>query len=388
MHVRQEADALMDVMRTYRRYLHSHAEVGLALPETAAYVTTELTAMGITPSRVGDCGVTALIGGGEGKTVLLRADMDALPIEEATGLPFAAEKNMHACGHDLHTASLLGAARILKAHEAELKGRVKLMFQPAEETLDGAKMMVDAGILENPKVDAAVSAHTDATPAGGPVTITSGHTLASSDRFIITVHGKGGHGSAPDRAIDPIAAAVQIHLALQEIKAREIPARDPASLTVGKFVAGTADNIIPDSALIAGTLRTYNNALRKSVLERVKEVAEAVAAAYRCRAEVDIQWGVPPTYNDPALTASLVTKLGAVLGEEFAQIVDAPQMASEDFSFVSQVVPSAYFFVPSLAPDKTEFFPHHHPRADFSEEALPVFAALYAGAAIAFLEGE
>lgn len=386
--IRNEAQALGETLVQHRRYLHAHAEIGMDLPVTTAYVLEKLRALGYEPEEIAPCAIVAVAGKAPGRTVLLRADTDALPISEETGLAFASKENMHACGHDLHTASLLGVAELLKRHESELRGQVKLMFQPAEETLGGAPAMLAAGVLKNPDVDAALAAHTMMRPAGEPATLTPGYALASSDHFTLTVRGRGGHGSAPENAVDPIACAVQIHLGLQELKAREIPAREPVSLTVGSFNAGTADNIIPSEAVLAGTLRTYNNALRDALLARIEEISVAIGAAYRCEVDAEIRRGTPPLYNDPALCELLAARVGAALGDGALALSEERQMASEDFGFVSEAVPSAYFFVPSKRPEPEYDYPHHHQRIDFSEDALVNFTALMTTAAIEYLRAE
>ena len=259
----QRAQELYEQMVSDRRYLHQHPEVGMELPETTEYVIKRLAEMGCQPQRLGG-GVTATVTGNpQGKVFLLRADMDALPMEEKSGLPFASQRSCaHTCGHDRHTAMLLGAARMLKEREKELNGTVKFMFQPGEEVLAGAKSMVAAGILENPHVDAAMGAHMIPMIPVGFGGYGTGVVSASSDHLVIQIEGKGGHGAHPHTAVDPINIGVHIHLALQELISREVDPAEAVVLTFGKFQGGGAANIIPATAVMEGTLRTFNEELR------------------------------------------------------------------------------------------------------------------------------
>ncbi len=275
-HLLQEAEALFQEMVNHRRYLHEHAETHTDLPIASAYVKEQLSQMGYVTKDVSKCGVTALVGKEGGGTFLLRADMDALPIVEETELAFRSRNgNMHACGHDMHTAMLLGAARLLKAHEAELKGHVKFMFQPAEETMAGASAMIEAGVLEQPTVDAAFMIHVISgipLPTGclivpPPVAAAS----AGSDWFKITVHGKGGHGASPEKALDPLIALSQICIALQTINAREVASGEQIVLTVGQMHGGNTSNVIPETAYLSGSIRTFGSETRKFVRERLPE---------------------------------------------------------------------------------------------------------------------
>ena len=291
----ESAKELETQLRTWRRTLHRHPEVGFDLPETKALVKKALTEMGYTPQDCGKCGVLALAGGKRpGKTILLRGDMDALPLQEESGEEFASEVpgKMHGCGHDMHTAMMLGAAKLLKAHEDEIEGTIKLEFQPAEEIFQGSLDMLKNGLLENPKVDAAVMFHVLAgmpLPVGTVLVPGGGITMASCEQYHITVHGKGGHGSMPNACIDPITAAAHIHIALQEINARELSQNDFGVLTTGRFAAGAASNVIPDTAEMWGTIRTTDpdNKTGAFIRQRMTEISEGVAKAFRCTAEVE-----------------------------------------------------------------------------------------------------
>ena len=315
-----EAKALQETLLRQRRTLHSHPETGFDLAFTKEYVKKELTAMGYLPTDCGKAGLVALAGGQKpGKVFLLRADMDALPMREESGLPFAAENgSMHACGHDLHTAMLLGAARLLKAHEAEIPGTVKLMFQPAEEIFEGAQDMIKAGVLENPHVDAALMIHVMAGmpfPAGTVIVSAPGVSAPAADYFTIKVQGKGCHGSMPNTGVDPLTAAAHILIALQEIHARELALDDRAVLTIGTMNAGTAANITPDTVTVGGSLRTFDAETRSFIKERLCEIAQGTAAAFRASAEVSFGSGCPTLKNDAALSEEVFGWLKELLGE-------------------------------------------------------------------------
>ena len=292
----EAAKQLEPQLQEWRRTLHRHPEVGFDLPQTKALVKKALTEMGYAPQDCGKCGVLALAGGKKpGKVILLRGDMDALPLQEESGEEFSSELpgKMHGCGHDMHTAMVLGAAKLLKEHEDEIEGTVKLEFQPAEEIFQGSLDMINSGLLENPKVDAAVMFHVLAgmpLPAGMVLVPGGGITMASCEQYHIVVHGKGGHGSMPNACIDPITAAAHIHIALQEINSREL---DPAGFgvfTTGRFEAGKASNVIPDTADMWGTIRTVDPEQKVSALihQRMTEIAQGVATAYRCTADLSI----------------------------------------------------------------------------------------------------
>lgn len=330
-----------------RRHFHTNAEVGLNLPKTTAYVMDKLKEYGLEPKECGH-GVTATLGHG-GKVILLRADMDALPMPEKSGLEFACPTGTeaHTCGHDFHAAMLLTAARILKENEDALEGTVKFMFQPAEETFEGCPDMVAAGILENPKVDAALAFHI--TPGNMPVGLymynNKNTMMFSVDGFKITVKGKGEHGAYPHKGIDPINIGVHIHLALQELIARESDPMYARVLTIGNFSAGTAANIIPEEAILQGTLRTNHAETRKFLVQRIREVSERVAATYNGSVEVEALSAVPPLVCDPGLTTEMV---GYIEGLGIPGTTGYPGIvasASEDFALIAEKVPSAFMYI-------------------------------------------
>ena len=381
----QEAFALQEDLTAYRHYLHQNPELGLNLPVTSAFIRSKLEEFGIpyTFSETSNC-VTAVLGQGE-KCFMLRADMDALPIKEDTGEPFSScNEYMHACGHDLHAASLLGAARILKAHEAELKGKVKLLFQAGEETFTGADAAVKEGVLENPHVDAGFAMHSTAV---GPVGLMAygKQPMSSCFGFKITVTGKSAHGSTPEEGIDPIAAAAQVYLAYQELIAREVPAAQEAALTIGQFNAGTAPNIIPETAELQGTLRTFNDEVRVNLINRMKETAEYICKAYRCACKFDTLYDVPVVINNPEITECVLEAINA-LDAGLVAMDMVHNMGSEDFAFISQVLPTTYFAFGAGVEDESRRIPHHNPKVVFNDKGLPVAAAVYAKVAMHWLE--
>ena len=393
-HILTEAHALEHELVAHRRWLHQHPGVAFDLKETVEYVRAELEKMGISPVPCGKAGLCAVIGGNKpGKTFLLRADMDALPIPEESGEEFAADNGaMHACGHDFHTSMLLGAAKLLKAHEEELCGSVKLMFQPAEEIFEGGKDMIAHGVLENPRPDAALMIHVTAAmpmPAGMIVICAPGVSAPAADYFTIRVQGKGCHGSAPHNGIDALTAASHILLALQEIHARELPAAEEAVLTIGTFRGGTASNVIADSAELGGTIRTYDEKTRAWLKERMTQIAQAVASAYRASAEVVFGSGCPTLVNDAALAGSMKQILSRVMDPRMvlsaADLGGARGGGSEDFAYVSQEVPALMLALAAGEPSKGYAFPQHHPKVRFDESVLPIGAAALAGAAMGWL---
>ena len=392
-----EAQALFSEIQSHRRWLHAHAETGFALHETKEYVRSALEQMGY---EVKDCGKAGLVttAGRGGKVFLLRADMDALPIQEESDVDFPCpDGRMHACGHDMHTAMLLGAAKLLKAHESELNGTVKLMFQPAEEIFEGSKDMIDHGVLKNPDVDAAMMIHVTAAlpiPAGTVIVSAPGVSAPAADYFTIQGQGKGGHGSAPQNGVDPITAAAHVLIALQEIQARELSASDEAVLTVGTFHAGKAENVIADTATLGGTIRTYDEQTRSYLKERMNQIAQGVASAFRATAEVSFGSGCPTLVNDKALCTSVSAYLKELLGPYGA--LSAQDMnpggkpsrggGSEDFACVSQEVPSLMLALAAGEPAKGYPYPQHHPKVKFDESVLPTGSAVFAYTAFKFLQ--
>ena len=322
-----------------------------------------------------------------GTVIMLRGDMDALPVAEESGEPFASINGcMHACGHDMHATALLGAARLLKVREAELvdaNATVKLLFQPGEETFEGARAAIADGLLENPRPQAAFAMHVNSQSPLGLVLYGS-PALSGVYGFRITLQGKGGHGSSPEICIDPITAGVHVHLALQELIAREVPAAKEVALTVGKFAGGQAANVIPDTCVLEGTLRGFDVELMEHLKTRIAEVVNGVATTYRTPATIETLSDVPPLVLDDDMTQASLGYVGATLPKAtFLPLFHA--MASEDFALISSEIPSAYFTVGAAVTDTDEHFAQHHPKARFSDAELPLGAAAYAAVALGYI---
>ena len=376
-----EAQALVPQLLADRRTLHRDPEAGPSLPRTAGYVAQRLTELGYAP-RMTAGGVTADITGADtGRCVLLRADMDALRVREATGLDFQSENGaMHACGHDMHTAMLLGAAALLKRRQADLQGTVRLVFQPDEEGFTGAKAMLAAGVLkETPVPGAALALHVNSGTPSGMVLCGKGTFMAGCTLFRITVRGTGCHGAMPEKGVDPINIAAHIYLSLQELVAREIPAKKPAVVTVGRFQAGQAPNIIPEEAVLEGTIRTFDRDLSASLLERIRVIAESTAAAFRGSAQVEEMASAPPLVNDPDLTEQAACWAEALAGKEKVYRLGQGGMGSEDFASFTYELPCAYLLLGAGTAQEDPRYgkPMHNEAVVFNEEILPLGAALH-----------
>ena len=392
-----EAEALQPQLQKWRRTIHRNPEIGFDLPKTRALVKQALTEMGYQPQDCGKAGILALAGGKRpGKTILLRGDMDALPIFEESGEVFASEipGRMHGCGHDMHTAMMLGAARLLKTHEDELEGTVKLEFQPAEEIFQGSPDMLAHGLLEDPHVDAAVMFHVLGgmpLPLGEVLVPGGGITMASCEQYHIVVHGKGGHGSMPENCIDPITAAAHIHIALQEINARELSQNDFGVLTTGRFAAGAASNVIPDTAEMWGTIRTTDPENQSGALikQRMTEIAQGVAAAFRCTAEVTFSDFCPCMVVDETLSKDAFGYLSEMLGQGVMDMTSLtggkPGGGSEDFAFVSHEVPTVSLFLACGGPAQGCRYSQHHPKVRFDDSVLYKGSAAYGYVAMRWL---
>ena len=369
----------------HRRHIHQIAEAGMDLPNTAAYVEKCLKEIGLEPKRLGSSGIVALIKGAKpGKTLLLRADMDALPMKEDNSLPFKSTTNAaHCCGHDLHTAMLLAAARMLSEKKDELCGTVKLMFQPGEENFSGSRMMIDAGLLESPKVDAAMAMHVMLDGPVGWLCYGENGMTSSCDGFKITVHGRGSHGAMPNLGVDPINSAVHIYQEFQGLIAREVAMLEPAVLTIGEFTAGSVPNIIPETAVMAGTLRTYDKKLRERLNARMREVAEYTAKALGASADFEVLSDVPTTVTDPAMLHEMLGYVDG-LGYDFHKIPNYKVTPSDDFGSISEHVPCVYFMLCAKVDGNN--FPHHNSKVLFSEDALPFGAAIHAQCAFNWLK--
>ncbi len=380
----KEAEAITETVIAHRRHLHACPEVGFDLAKTADYVQKTLCSLGYEPKTVGQCGIVADIGEGD-DCVLLRADMDALPITEEASLPFSAQNgSMHACGHDMHTAMLLGAAELLKSREKFLKNRVRLMFQPAEETLSGAADMITHGVLSG--VSRAFMLHVMTAidlPTGTIVLPPAEITAPAADFFKITVRGHGVHGAMASEGTDPIMAAAHILLSLDSIRTRELALSEAAAITVGSFQAGAAANVIPEEAVLRGTVRSYDDTLEKHLRARITEIAEGTAKVFSAAARTEFFGSCPTLRNDAALLDTLASSLPSLLGPE--RVLTPKKMGklsknsgSEDFAHITHKVPSVMLALAAGRTSEGYMHPLHHSKVMFDEGALPVGAALYA----------
>lgn len=388
MNYYERALELKDETIANRRHIHKNAETGLDLPKTKAYVMEKLTEYGLEPKDCG-YGVTATLGKG-GKVLLLRADMDALPMPEESGEEFACPtgKEAHACGHDFHAAMLLTAAKMLKEKEDTLEGTIKFMFQPAEETFEGSKNMIENGILENPPVDAALAYHV--SPGKMPIGLfmynDKDTMMYSVDGFKITIHGKGSHGAYPHVGVDPINIGVHIHLALQELIARESDPTHSCVLTIGQFAGGTAANIIPETAVLQGTIRTNKPEARELLVRRMKEVAEKTVAVYNGTVDIEMISEVPPLICNPKLTDEVVGYMQELGIPGLTPYPGISASASEDFAVIAEKVPSTFMYLSAGYLDERGQYPAHHPKVQFNEDVCPIGAACLAHCASQWLK--
>lgn len=368
----KEVEDLFPKMVEIRRYLHQHPELSYQEVETPKFIANYLTDLGIeVRSNVGGRGVVGLLRGAKkGKTIALRADFDALPIQDEKDVPYKSTvpNVMHACGHDGHTATLLGVATILAKYKDQLEGNVVFIHQFGEELLPGgAKPMIEDGCLDG--VDVIFGTHLQSTLPSGHIFYREGYTMASGDIFEITISGKGGHGAAPHDTIDPIVTASQLVVHLQQIVSRNVDPIKSAVLSIGSFHSGEASNVIPDSAKITGTVRTYDPEIRNLVEEKIKQITNAVCMANGATAHIEYTRGYDAVWNHPKETQYIKTIAQNILGENKVKEI-APKMGGEDFSYYLQKVPGTFFFTGAKLADHDKVFPHHHPRFDFDEKAM------------------
>ena len=387
MNFYERALELREETVTHRRWLHSNAEVGLHMPKGQTYVMEQLEIYGLEPHACGH-GVTAELGKEGCRTLLLRADMDALPMPEESGESFSCPTGTeaHTCGHDFHAAMLLTAAKMLKENEAMLSGRVRFMFQPAEETFEGAKDMMANGILDG--VDAALAYHVG--PGRMPVGLfmynSGGTMMYSVDGFRITVHGRGAHGAYPHNSIDPINIGVHIYLALESLVAREADPSKACVLTIGNFSAGSAPNIIPDTAILQGTLRTNNRASREKFVRRLKETAKKTAEVFGGSAEIEMISEVPPLICNPAMTDEIAGYMEELPIPGLTPVPNTSASASEDFASIAEKVPSVFMYLSAGYMDERGDAPAHNPKVRFNEDVCPIGSACLAHCAVRWLE--
>src|SRR5271157_3475655 len=381
-----EAQELFEYTRALRRDFHMHPELGFQEVRTAGIVAKQLTALGLEiHSGVADTGVVAVLEGKKaGPVILVRADMDALPIVEETGAKYASQNKgvMHACGHDAHTAILLTVAKMLTAHRDELAGTIKLIFQPAEEGLGGAERMIQAGVLEDPKPTVSLALHVWNEQPLGWIGIADGPALAGAEIFKVTLHGKGGHAAAPHLSVDPVLAAAETITALQSIVARNVAPLKPAVISVCTIHGGEAFNVIPTSVELTGTIRTFEPEVRSVVMSRFQDVVRLTAEALGCQAEIELKQLSPATVNQPAASARVQSAARRLFPEAPIETGNYITMGSEDFSYFLEKVPGCFFFVGSANREKGLDAGHHHPKFDIDEEVLPRAAALMASAIV------
>ena len=391
----EQAKEIENELVKNQQYLHRNAEVGFELTKTTEYVKSTLEEMGCKVTPCGKSGLIALIGKGSGKTFLLRADMDALPIKEEADIEFACKNgNMHACGHDFHTSMLLGAAKLLKKYENQINGTVKLMFQPAEEILSGAKNMIENGVLENPRPNGALMLHVMAglPLKTGTIVVANGVSAPAADYFTINIQGKGCHGSTPQQGVDALTIGAHILIALQEINARELGVSDEATLTIGKMNGGTTGNVIADKTILEGTLRAYDEDVREHIKKRISEITQGIAGSFRGKGTADFGNGCPPLKNDRELSEEIEGYLTEAFGEDLVLNVEKmggrtnKSGGSEDFSYISQEIPSVMLALAAGNSEEGYLYPQHHPKVKFDDKILSIGSAVLAQSAFSWLE--
>ena len=379
-----------DYVIALRRHLHANPELAFEEHQTAKCIADALRELNLeVTEQIATTGLKAVLTGSHpGKTILIRADMDALPITEPQTKPYSSKTPgiMHACGHDGHVAMALGAARLLSQHKAHLKGNVVFAFQPAEETTGGADLMIQQGVLQNPTVDAAIGIHLANTLRVGQIAAQSGPITASTDGFILTITGKGGHAARPHLGVDPIAVAFQIGPALHMLMTRERSPAQPAVLTVGAIHGGTAGNVIADQVELRGTLRTYDPQLRTHLKSRMQELVTGIASAMRAQAQLDWDPGsYPPTVNDPQIVDLVRQAAAEVVGAD-GIVEHEASLGGDDMAYFCAAVPGCYMRVGSANPEKGLDAPHHSARFDFDEDALPIGVQMLVRTTQLFLE--
>jgi amidohydrolase len=391
----KEARALFPYTKSMRRDFHIHPELGFHEVRTGGIVAKELESLGLEVTKgIGKTGVVGLLEGAKpGPVILLRFDMDALPIVEDTGAEYASQNNgvMHACGHDGHTAMGLTVAKILQNHRNELTGTVKFCFQPSEEGLNGEEvggneMMIRDGVLDGPKVEHTLAMHVWNEKPVGWVGVGKGPVMAGAEQFEIKITGKGGHGAVPHLTIDPIVAAAQVITALQSITSRNVAPLQSAVVSVTTIHSGTAFNVIPQEALLTGTIRTFDLGVRKTVLERFEQVVRGVGEAMGCKVVSKVQRITPAVFNDDDVASKVQETARQLLPDSELDTASYVTMGAEDMAFMQEKVPGCFFFVGSNNHDRHLDYGHHHPKFDFDEEALVRGTALMAAAAADLLK--
>lgn len=376
LNITDEVKRIESEIISWRRKLHQIPELGVNLPQTVKFITGELDKMGIEYHTLvnGNAVVGLIKGREEGKTMALRADMDALPIKEETGLEFQSTNGcMHACGHDGHTATLLGVAKILRENRDKFKGNVKLLFQPGEEYPGGAKPMIEEGALDAPKVDAIMGLHMGSLAKEAPVgtiSVCYGTMMAAVDKVFIKVIGRGAHGAYPHQSIDPIVTAAEIVLALQTIVSREIMPVEPAVVSITRIQGGFNQNIIPDSVELEGTVRAFNEDTRRKIARRMEEIIKGITMAHGATYELDYEYCYPAVVNSEEFTKGFVESAKKIVREEDIIEMKTPVMGAEDMSYFLQKVPGTFFYLNNPKQIEEEYYPHHSPKFDIDEKEI------------------
>jgi amidohydrolase len=378
-----QAEALRDELITRRRDLHMHPELAFEEFRTAGIVAEELNRLGLeVQTGVGKTGVVGLLEGAhDGPTILVRADMDALPVQEENEFAFASQTSgkMHACGHDGHTVIGLGVAKLLSQSRDRIAGRVKFVFQPAEEIVAGAKAMVTDGALDDPRPDVSLALHLWNSMPVGKLGVADGPVMAGGSVFTLKITGRGGHGALPHQTIDPVVCAAQVITALQTLVSRNLNALDSAVISVTRMQAGTAFNVIPQEAILQGTIRTFKREVRDLIERRMYEISDGICQAMGCVADLQVEHHVLPVVNHAEVTGRMRSVFREMVGEEGLDVTERT-MGSEDAGIFMEDIPGTYFFVGAAVPDRDTYYGHHHPRFDFDENALPLGVALMSAA--------
>jgi len=380
---RTQAEAMRDELVARRRDFHRHPELGFEEFRTAGIVAEELNKLGLeVQTGIGKTGVVGVLEGAQdGPTVLVRADMDALPILEENTFEYASTTpgKMHACGHDGHTTIALGVAKLLSQHRDQIAGRIKFVFQPAEEVVAGAKAMVADGVLNDPRPDVSLGLHLWNGMPLGRLGVADGPVMAGSSTFTLKIIGKGGHAASPHQSIDPVVCAAHVITALQSIVSRNLDPLDGAVISVTRMIAGTAFNIIPQDVELWGTVRTFKLEVRDLVTQRMREISSGIASAMGCTTDLQIEHNVLPVSNHPEVSERMRGVFETFVGAD-ALDTDERTMGSEDVGLFMADIPGMYFFLGASVPNSDQYYGHHHPRFDFDENALPLGVALMSAA--------
>lgn len=386
----EEAKLIKDEIISNRRYFHKYPEVGFEEYNTSKKIVGYLDTLGLETKILCGTGIVSLIKGkGDGPVLALRSDLDALPLDDRKQVEYSSKVKgkMHACGHDGHMSILMGVAKILNKYKDRFNGTIKLIFEPAEETVGGAKFMIDEGVLQDPKVDAIIGLHVSELLDSGTIGLRRGVVNAASNPFKIIVKGRGGHGAHPEDSIDPIVAACNMVMSIQTIVSREISPHNPSVVTIGKFSGGTAPNIIPEDVVLEGVIRTISKKDRQYVVDRLKEICKGIASSMRVEVEIEIIDGYPCLYNDDNMVNYGEDVFKKILGKDRVNMDISPSMGVESFAYFSEVVPSLFYFLGTRNIAKGIIHPAHGSLFDLDEEGLIFGVALQSAIAFNYLNG-